>query len=128
MRELTQEEINITPTWATHYVINEYDDDVIYESVTQYWWKDMGGVSPNNVLSPEAILIPLGSTPSVTPLKVEQPHLSPTVKKATLLAAEYIEDGDPWKDAMYDSEVAELICYVARCIEADEINRGERDD
>lgn len=59
---------------------------------------------------------------------MKQPHLMVGLKQLVIEASEYVENGDPWKDAIDDSEVAELICYVARCIEADEFNKGSVDE
>lgn len=52
-----------------------------------------------------------------------KPHLMTGLRNLVVGAAESIENGDPWSDAMDGSEVAELICYVARCIEVDELNK-----
>lgn len=41
MRDLTPEELAFAPEWATHYIINSEDDNVIYESSKYCWWKGM---------------------------------------------------------------------------------------
>ncbi|WP_276755655.1 hypothetical protein [Pseudoalteromonas marina] len=46
MRDLTEEELKLTPEWATHYFI-DVDDDVIYESVSLCWWKSLDNPMQN---------------------------------------------------------------------------------
>jgi len=43
--------------------------------------------------------------------------LTNRLKDLVIEAAEYVENGDPWKDVMDDYDVAELICFTARVIE-----------
>lgn len=46
MRDLTKEELKLSPDWATHYFI-DVDDDVIYESVSLCWWKSLDNPMKN---------------------------------------------------------------------------------
>lgn len=50
-------------------------------------------------------------------MKIKKVKLTKRLEKLVIEAAEYCENGDPWKDAMDDYDVAELICYTARVIE-----------
>lgn len=41
MRDLTEEELALAPSWATHYIVDS-DDSIIYESVSLCWWCGLG--------------------------------------------------------------------------------------
>lgn len=40
MRELTEEELKLAPSWTTHYIVDSHDD-VIYESTDLCWWEGL---------------------------------------------------------------------------------------
>jgi hypothetical protein len=57
-RQLTQEEINIAPDWATHYQIYEDDKDVCFESEDFYQFV-FNGVRKHNIIGLEDESIPI---------------------------------------------------------------------
>lgn len=56
-RELTAHEISICPEWATHYIVCDCTNDIIFESVDFYWWEGMEAPVTNSDLHSRAILI-----------------------------------------------------------------------
>jgi len=42
--------------------------------------------------------------------------LNKGLKAKVIEAAEYVENGDPWKDVMNDSEVSEVLIYLAQVL------------
>lgn len=50
MRDLTEEELKLAPDWATHYIVDSFDD-VVYQSENLFWWVNLiSPVSHNNMI------------------------------------------------------------------------------
>lgn len=57
MRELTEEELKLAPCWATHYVIDCFDD-AVYQSEKLCWWDSLSSPLEHGGMDEGAIIIP----------------------------------------------------------------------
>ncbi len=69
-RQLTQEEIDIAPEWATHYQIYEDDKDVCFESEDFYQFV-FNGVRKHNIIGLEDESLPIPGREDTTTKVIE---------------------------------------------------------